>query len=236
MNIISYLASTMLLGRKDQQGLWSHYDGVAAQFAGDYLVKPKPGDVVLCKTGHVGPWKVAYFVEDCGGNAGGHYLLREIGTDKLCRMGNESLNTLIGVPPNLLLDGLRKKIYRWATNEAFFYRYNKKTDYFIRCGGAEFIEEDVIRVWVRPHIFVMEKRLEDGSTLHAQPWSFDVQFSKKTRLKDIVGAMLAAGFPREWEYTAEEPGRGMGGCAKITKENLVKTMENIGLSVKTGGD
>lgn len=232
MHIIEQLLSTMLLGHKDGNGLWVGCRGEGrAQFAGDYLVKPKPGDIVMCRTGRVSRWKIAYFVEDCRDGWGGYHLLREIGSNRLCRMSNESLDTLIGVSPNLLLDGLRRKIYGWATVEAFSRRYNPKSDHWIRCGGAEFVAEDIIRIWVRPHIFVQDKS-EDGRTLHAQPWSVDVPFSKKTRLRDIVSALIAAGFPRKWEYTENEPTCGMGGCAKITKDSLTGMLKNAGLGLE----
>lgn len=233
MNIIESLLFTMSLGRKDSNGLWVDYrNEVDAQFADNHLVKPKPGDIVMCSTGRINQWKIAYFVKDCRDGWGGYHLLREIGSDRLCRMSNERLETLIGVPSSLLLDGLRQKIHRWATVEAFSEKYNPKSDYFVRCGGAEFIGDDVIRIWVRPHIVAQEKRAEDGKTLHAQPWSVDVSFSKKTRLKDIVSALIAAGYPREWEYTEDEPTNGMAGCAKITKESLTGTLKNAGLNLK----
>ena len=231
MNIITRLVFTLSLGHRNSKGVWVDGRGdPEAQFVGSYLVKPKPGDLVMCDTGSVGPWKFAYFVEDCVD----YYMLREIGSDKLCRISNESLSTLVGISQNMLLDGLRKKIYRWATHEAFWTRYNKKADhYHSRCGGVEFIEDNVIRIWIRAHIFSDEKKTEDGTMLYAQPWYTDIPFDRKTRLKDLVEALLAAGFGKKWEYLPKKPTEGTGGVTTFTNESLTQALNDMGVAVSS---
>ena len=229
MSIINRLKSSMVLGRKDtRNGLWMNYNGEpCVQFIDGHLCKPNPGDIVLCNTGPMSKWKIAYFVEDRM-ELEGRYVLREIGSDHECFMGNESLSVLVGMSNAFLTDGHKQKIYQWAISKAFSAVYNSKADYFIRCGGAEFIEDDVIRIWMRSHVFMQEKTLEDGTVVYVQPKYVDVKFSKKTRLKDIVKALHDGGFSDDWKYLPQEPKNGMVGCAKITRDDLMKALGQNG--------
>lgn len=209
--LVDELASSRLLGRQADglagaHGIIADHNGfVRAQFLSDYLVRPKPGDIVRCLTSRDHSWKISRFVEDHGGASGGHYLLREIGSQRLCRIGNESLETLVGVHPHLLYEGHQHRVHRWATVSAFQEKHNPSTNnrYAARPGRCEFLG-DVVRVWVRAHIFSDEK-VVDGVKLYAQRWHVDVPFTKRTRLRDIVQALTDAGFPREFEYQPEKP-------------------------------
>lgn len=222
--IIARLQSTMLLDHK-VNGLYVDYEGnPGTQFVGTYLVKPKPGDIVQCNTQFEARWKYAFFLEDCGGDRGGYWLLREIGGKATVRMFNESISVLIGISPTLLHEGHQHQLYVWA-QRAFSTRYNPKADHFTKFGGADFTG-DTLRVWVRSHIWITEKEV-DGKTLYPQPWFVELKWSNKTRLKDIVAALLAAGFPREWEYADTEPDRGP---KKITAETLRGVLNNVGIS------
>lgn len=210
LTVIRDLVSTMILGKRNEDWIWvDHCGDLKPQFLPDYVRKPKCGDLVLCQTDSISEWKVSFFVEEM---EHGVYLLKEIGSDRLCRMGNESLCVYVPMNVSDLLVGWKRKVYEWASAKAFRERYNPKADYFIRCGGVEFIADDVIRIWVRPHVWHQQKT-EDGQTLFAQPKFVDVTVSQKTRLKDIITALVDSGrFDDNFDYQASEPAEGMGGC------------------------
>lgn len=235
MTVIDRLASTALLGRRSSEiaGLIVDSEGEPMpQFVGNYIYKPKPGDIVRCVTGHASPWKLAVLVEARGD---GNWLLREIGSDRLCKMGNEMVETLIGIAPSVFYTGHQRRLYDWGRGKAFLAPWNPKADYLVRGGGVEF-EGETMRIWVRAHIFSQTRQAKDGPRLYAQPWSVDLPWSKRTRLKDIVAALLEAGFPREWEYTEEEPTQGMAGCTRFTRESLATSLKHVGIAVKDPGE
>lgn len=223
--IITRLTSTMMFAKmkpSPKGGMWIDYDGDAsAQFVGTYVVKPSPGDIVQCNTQFSPEWKYAVFLEDNNGANGGHWLLREIGGMKTVRMFNESLSVLVGVPPHIFYEGHQRQLYEWATSAAFSERYNPKAEHLVRSGGAEFVG-DILRVWVRPHIFIPDEKTVDGKTVYVKPWFVELKWSEKTRLKDIVDAMIAAGFPREWEYGESKSDRVP---QPITRETILAVLE-----------
>jgi len=106
-----------------------------------------------------------------------------------------------------------------SSRHAFSSRYNEDANYFKRCGGVEF-DDDTLTIWCRPHIFVMEKNDKNDNTEYAQPKKFIMQWSRKTRLKDIIAAMAEQGFGTDFEYGPEKPTEGQGGYAKFTKESI----------------
>jgi hypothetical protein len=182
----------------------------------------QPGDIVRCKTNPNHRWGIAELVEKRGHS---DFLLREIGGTGLCNMGNESLDVLRFMAPQHLYTGTKYRIYQWVTRKAFSERYNPDADYYKRFGGMEF-DGDTLTVWCRSHIWAMEKKGEDGTTLHVQPKKFTMQWSDKTKLKDIVGAMREQGFASDFEYSPQEPTDGQVGYAKITKDELLKVLQN----------
>lgn len=216
--IASRLTVTMQLDRRIGLGPYADFQGnLGAQFVGTYLVKPKRGDIVRCDTQRGEEWRFARFLEDCNGTNGGYWLLQEIGGPRTVRMGNESLSVLIGIAHEEICEGHERRIYEMA-RKAFADRYNPKAEYLIRCGGVE-VSGDNLKIWVRPHIWGMQKQVA-GKTSYALPYAIDLKWSKATRLKDIVSGLIAAGFPREWEWSEVEPGEGMGGCVRLTKDSL----------------
>jgi hypothetical protein len=60
--------------------------------------------------------------------------------------------------------------------------------------------------------------------LYAQPWYVDVPFTEKTRLKDLVGALVGAGFGKDWEYLPEKPNEGTEGVTTFTRDSLQKSL------------
>lgn len=187
-----------------------------------------PGDIVKCSTNPNHDWGIAEYVEDLPAYSSS--LLREIGSTRLVRMINETLEVLRFMPPHWLLTGLKYKMYRFAML-AFYPRYNPymNGDHRFRyCGGVE-VGDESINIWVRPHLFEMEMR-RDEVTIYAQPRRIVVPYSRKTRLKDIVEALEVGGFSWPFEYTLDKPMKGTGGIAIFTREQLVR---DLGLHPET---
>ena len=180
----------------------------------------KKGDVVRCQTNPGHHWGISVFVEQLGYS---DWLLRELGGEALLEMKNEDLDVLRFMNPARLYAGHQYRVYLWASHKAFSKRFNKQADYFKRCGGVEF-NGDTLIVWCRPHIWVADKKKEDGATLYAQPKKFTLQWGKKTRLKDIVSAMQEQGFGSDFEFSAEKPTDGQAGYATFTKSDLDKVV------------
>lgn len=236
MTIIDRMTSTMLLDRPHNgTGPYVDFSGnVGAQFVSSRLVAPKAGSIVLCRTGRVGPWKIARFVEECADSRDryGHYLLREIGTSNLCNMENEELWTLVGIDETALFEGAQQSAWE-ASKAAFSEEHNDKAAYLVRWGGTEF-DGDTMRVWVRPHIWAQDKREEGKPTLYAQPWSIEMKWSSETTASDVVKALLDAGFPREWEWSEKRPEQGMAGCMTVTRDGLIGMLKHGGHDTREG--
>lgn len=181
----------------------------------------KPGDIIRCSTNPNHAWGISELVEKTGFS---DFLLRMIGGEKLLNMGNESVDVLRFMSPYRLYTGHKFQVYKWASSKAFSTRYNPQADYFKRCGGVDIDGDDLI-IWSRPHIWASEKTI-DGVTLFAQPRRFAMKWSDKTKLKDIVGAMLSQGFADEFEYLPTEPTEGQAGRAKITRDALLGVLNS----------
>jgi len=188
-----------------------------------------PGDIVRCETNPHHAWGISEFVEILsvtGGAFGSaECILREIGSDRLLKMSNESFSVLRFMPLRLLYTGKKHQLYNWGY-KAFWEKgnHNPDADYYKRCGGIEF-NGDTMIIWSRPHIWRQEKKGENGATLYAQPKRFELKWDKNTRLKDIVTAMQEQGFAEDYEYGPEKPVQGMGGCATFTRESLESALD-----------
>lgn len=235
MNIAVDTSGTVHDTFKRIEGGWTlryRFDRPAPQFIptvmADTIGLPlKNGDIVRCQTNPNHAWGISELMEQTGC---GNYLLREIGGDALLNMGNEMVEVLRFMDGARLYTGVKNRVYRWASNSAFSTRYNPDADYWKRCGGVEF-DGNKLKIWMRPHIFVAEKRQKDGPVTYAQPKMFELEWSKKTRLKDIVNAMREQGFAEDFEYGPDEPTNGNAGVVKITRDSLVKTLSSAGVTI-----
>ena len=183
----------------------------------------KQGDIVRCKTNRSHKWAISEFI----GMADGRftcpvYLVREIGGKDECQIANESLDVLRFMPESQLYTGKKKQLYDWAY-KAFLPQHNKDADkYRVRCGGV-FVKENTVEIWARPHIFGLERRIEDKAE-YAQPVKYIIPWNSKTRLKDIISEMWTQGFPPEWEWSQTQPTEGMGGCATFTRDDVARML------------
>lgn len=201
--------------------LWVRFGEPAPQFmprdmASSIGMPLKDGDIVRCFTNPEHHWGISVLAQQLGNS---EWLLQEIGGESRLKMSNEDLYVLRFMIPERLYTGHQYKIYRWVKQKAFSERYNKKADeYFKRCGGVEFDGDDLI-IWCRPHVLGLDRKV-DGVTLYAQPKKFVMKWNERTRLKDIVSTMCEQGFGDDFEYAEEEPKIGMGGMAKLTKDDI----------------
>lgn len=192
----------------------------------------KEGDIVQCVTNSSHDWGISEYtgIEETK-YSGPVFLLREIGSERICRMGNERLEILRFMPPYLLYTGKKKQVYDWAYKAFKESGPNPDADYFKRCGGVEF-DGDIITIWSRAHVWNQEKQKQGDNeeTLYAQPRSFSFRWDKKTRLKDMIAAMRAQGFKKDYEWAPEQPSEGMGGCVTLTKERLTTALQAGGVA------
>ena len=251
LNIIEQMNFTMSLGRKDPvTGIWTDYRGdldaqfVSATYGKDHLLTP--GALVFCSTSRPFPWKIARYVstvKDKHGNIS-HYVLRELGSDRLCNMSNESLSVLVGVPEQFLYEGHQKKVFDWCHKAIFDDDSIEGADGAVcRCGGVEFVKidgkDEFVRIWIRPHIFGVKRWVKDpdgnGITGHQEyqmPYPVEFPFRKNLRYKDIISALVKAGFPkREFVCSTVEPTCGMGGQASIKVDDVLGVLKNAGITV-----
>ncbi len=100
----------VLLKLVQLMGLYGRFDDCHS-FKVKSFGDPKPGDLVICSTGRGEPhrWTVGYWVERIGGSSG---VVREIGTDALCHVTNESFRVVEGAGEEVEFDRLRWKAYK----------------------------------------------------------------------------------------------------------------------------
>jgi len=199
------------------------FDNPAPQFIptelADKIDMPlKKGDVVRCQTNPNHHYGISEYVESKGYS---EWLVKEIGGERLCNLSNEGLDVLRFMAPHRLYYGTKSKLYVWATTKAFSGRYNPDAQHSKRCGGVEF-DEDKMIIWRRAHVWYQEGK--NGT--HAQPKRFEMKWDDKTRLCDIVGSMKDQGFADDFEYATKEPTNGMAGCAKFTRNDIVKVLKD----------
>lgn len=105
--------------------------------------EPKPGDLVMGRSGRIHAWKIGWYVSKLHGNFGGA-MIREIGTDRLCEYVNETFFPIVGLRKADVLEGeqqamLVKVLKAFRDGDSDVYRF----------GGIEFKEPRVAKVWIR---------------------------------------------------------------------------------------
>lgn len=193
MNIIQELRTTSALGpagkpwdseayRDDNGGYYVHF----APWIGDDEMQP--GTLVICETSYVGPWKIAYLVRRV---EYGRWIIREIGTDRLCDMGNEKFVPIIGMSPSQLWEGdqyrfSQKVIQAFALGDEMWYRY----------GGMEFDADGKATVSVRARYGGMLQFGKHG----AKPFQIQISWTPQMTVEEILEVLKAGGYgTRQWE-------------------------------------
>lgn len=140
----------------------------------------KVGDLVLCQTSgrsESHDFNIGFIHEYVGY---GDCVIREIGTNRLCRIGNERFIPIKGLKDYQLWENDKHefsvKIHRaFSKGGSDWYRY----------GGLEF-EGDEAVIWIR------EKW--GGLMNPSKPFEVRIKWNKKTTIKAILNAMRDAGY------------------------------------------
>jgi hypothetical protein len=183
MSVIRGLRSTTGLVRNNLWGSENYKrdggDGYYVHFAP--WKDPQKGDLVLCEAMSIDDWSVG-FVHMVISNH--ECIIREIGSDRLCRVSNEGFSPIIGMSSIDLLEGAQYGFYQKVL-KAF-----RKGDEFLYCfGGIDFDGEDAI-IWVRERYGGIIRFREHGSA----PFSIRMRWSDKTTIKAILQAMRDGGY------------------------------------------
>lgn len=122
-------------------GMGAYVDGRMMSREG----QPKRGDLVLCaSTRQAHDWFVAWYVRPIPDGA----LLREIGSDRECRVVNEDFRPIRGIDPDLLLEGAEHR-FAERIERVFRRAWPRPTSYL--CASVGFEEGRICRVIVRDY-------------------------------------------------------------------------------------
>jgi len=143
-----------------------------------YYDKPKPGDLVLAKTGGMSKYKIGFYIKDIPDGG----LIREIGTNNQCNYTNEQFIPIRNLDEIDTLEGDRYQFYIKVL-KAF-----KKGDLYIyRYGGIDFKDDNIATIYIR-------EAFGGLSTEGSQPFSVKIKWDKKTTIKSILEIMRKGGY------------------------------------------
>jgi len=142
----------------------------------------KPGMLVLGQTGNMDKWLIAYLVRPLVEESLGGWLLKEIGSNKMCRMTNEGFIPILGVQPRYLYEQGQQSFYQKVLKA-----FKRGGEYMYRFGGLSFISEKKAKISIR-QIF------NGGPIGGTQPFSFEIEFDSKTSIKKILAQMKTRGY------------------------------------------
>lgn len=173
LQLIVNLASTQILAGGQLYSAESFGDHV--HFA--YYKKPEPGDLVLCKTSGIHPYTVGWYVS---GSEYGTSVIREIGTDRLCNVSNDSFLPIVGMYKDHLLERDQRAVYL-KVQQAF----RRGGSFGHMFGGLDF-EVDEIVITIREYM--------GGFGKTSIPYKVRMKWTKTMSVKSILEAMSAAGY------------------------------------------
>lgn len=181
--LVRELASTSVLATIPDVG-WSKPVRVAL------LRKPQKGDLVVCATSPLSHWTVAVVHE---ARSDQECVLREIGSERLCRMGNERFYVLANVAPADLFEGKQQE-FHLKVRKAF--DHGNGLHVF---GGLEF-DGGTAAVTVRERFGGLIAGKE------SVPYVLQIPWRDRPSIKKIVKSLLDAGWmTREFELRDREP-------------------------------
>lgn len=147
------------------------------------LRKPVIGDLVICQGSgrpYPHPWVVGWVESEYDPQTAA-CTIRELDSDRVCRVSNESFAIVEGMPPELLLTGAQHgfvvKVHKaFARGSEWAYRYD----------GVDF-RDDTVKIWVREAF----GGLGDGESI---PFVVEMPWTKRTTIKAILATMREAGY------------------------------------------
>ena len=194
--IVSELAATQLLGHGDgyHSSTYDEADGRRyVHFAYDQT--PVAGDLVLAKTGRISEWKIGWYVGPWVGDADTGALIREIGSRRVIRYGNESFVPIRGLSGRV--DMLEAGEYQFDRKvRAAFDRGGEHYSY--RYGGVEFDRTTKERKAI---ISVREPFGGNKLGQKSVPFTVTMPWSSRTSVWAILRALKEGGYgTRKYTY------------------------------------
>lgn len=175
LNRMHYTQILCLFGIREAQ--FADGDNQYVHFGG-YDDRPvQPGDLVLCNTTGIHDWKIGW-VHEISGDI---HTIREIGSDRLCNISNETFTRIAGLDPSDVLEG-----DEYSFREKVIKAFRRGDEYMYRFGGVDFLPDKVARVWVR--------EAHGGFGRPSKPFSFEMRWNKKTTIAGILRAMIENGY------------------------------------------
>jgi len=145
---------------------------------------PKVGDLVMCKTSGIHDFTVG-FVEEVIDTAWHGCVIREIGTNRVCKIGNESFATIKGLSSMELLEDKEYRFY-FKVLKAF----RRLDDFVHKFGYIEFPGKNIVKIWVR-------ERYGGMLTIPSGPYKIEFKYTMKMSIKKIAETMVEHGFGKE---------------------------------------
>lgn len=182
MTIIDRLSTTFVLAPACR-GSWERknfLDGQGYEYVhfASYA-EPKPGDLVLAKTGNVSEWKIGWYVEKRFGSLGGA-VIREIGSDRLCNYDNESFVPIVGLDPIALLEGDKRQFY-----VRLMRAFAKGDEYMYRFGGLRFKGAEAV---------ITIREVFGGLGAPSKPFDVRMVWNKRLSADKILASLRAGGY------------------------------------------
>lgn len=161
--------------------------------------KPKKGDVVYCVTSSFQnhDWVISIFEgyksENGGAWGSSEFILREIGSNRICNMSNESLYVIDGLDPIRMLEGDKHQLYLKIRKT--FSRHGDEWHLF---GGIDFNDEkQEVTITVRERYGGFMPKTIDGKDFVSTPYQITLQvpkWGKRLSMKKIAVAMQEQGW------------------------------------------
>jgi hypothetical protein len=207
MNITSQLASRLAYVENlfELRGIDIHKDGLhwpRAQYTNFSKTKIlEVGDLVVCRTSvgwQTNPWIVSFIHEVGIPNDPYGMCLRAIGSNALCNYGNEDFIKLSGFSSRDLYEGEQWIFYRKVLKAV-----HKEDNYNHIFAGLDFDASEPLH---RAQLSIRERW--GGLSKPSKPYIINLEFNKKTSVKQVLDDMKAQGFgTRDFELIkpAKEP-------------------------------
>jgi len=196
------ILTTIIRGVVMQATVWEHQTkpshGAYFESGGLTGERVRKGDLVVCQTSGHHPWTVA-FVHEVQHNpqSGTSCMLREIGSDKLCNVGNDSFYVVRGLREEDLWEG-QKYIFAKQLSKVF----SKHGDYYRKFSHIEFIDDEFANVFIRESFGGSRKNPSSGEWEISEPFSLKIKWNRaKVSLKTLYAEMEAEGYlTKEFHY------------------------------------
>ena len=152
-------------------------------FEPNYKTMPKKGDLVLCQTINICPFKVGFvdtiFVDS-------EMIIREIGTNNTCRIHNENFEVIVGMRKEDLYDRHERVFYEKVV-KAFY----KNDSYLYVYGDLDLYEEDGKK---KAKISVRKKWMD---LAESETIPIEMEWNSRTSIKSIVKKMVDSGYGKD---------------------------------------